>query len=43
MKFAIRMADQVACARVDPGLVRTELGQLFDTRWMRLNRSRKQI
>ena len=27
-------------SRVDPGLVRTELGQLFDTRWLGLNRSR---
>ena len=27
-------------ARVDPGLVRAELGQLFDTRWLGLNRSR---
>ena len=39
-KLAICMADNVAWALVDPGLVRTELGQVLDIRWLGLKGSR---
>ena len=30
-------------ARVDPGLIRAQLGQLFDARWLSLKRSRNGV
>ena len=33
-----RAGSVCTSARVDPGLVRTELGQLFDARWPSLSR-----